>query len=128
MTALLDTQVVLWWNTDSTRLGQNALEILRDSTARLLFSHASIWEMAIKVKIGKLRLEPDLETFIDRFIVGNGMELLPIGLQAILGTKNLEPIHQDPFDRLIISQAISDGLPVIGADAVWDGYPVRRIW
>lgn len=128
MTVLLDTQIVLWWNTDSTRLSRKAIEILRDSTARPLFSHASIWEMAIKIRIGKLRVEPDLETFVDRFIVANGIELLPVSLQAILGTGKLELIHQDPFDRLIIAQAIAEGLPVVGADAIWDKYPVRRIW
>jgi PIN domain nuclease of toxin-antitoxin system len=128
MTCLLDTQVVLWWNTDSARLGTRAMKILQDPGARLLCSHATIWEMAIKVNIGKLRVEPDLETFVDRYIVDNSIELLPIDLQAILGTGKLEPIHQDPFDRLIISQAIAEGLPVISADVLWDRYPVRRIW
>jgi PIN domain nuclease of toxin-antitoxin system len=128
LTFLLDTQVVIWWNADSARLSPKALDILRDSEARLLCSHASIWEMVIKVRIGKLRMEPDLETFVDRFIVDNGIELLPVSLQAILGTGKLELIHQDPFDRLIISQALADGLPVVSADGIWDSYPVRRIW
>ena len=98
MTCILDTQVVLWWNPDSGRFSPKAPEVLRDSTARLLCSHASIWEMAIKVQAGKIRVEPDLETFVDHFIVGNGIELLPISLQAIFGSRNLELIHQDPFD------------------------------
>jgi PIN domain nuclease of toxin-antitoxin system len=122
---LLDTQIAIWWNTDSSKLNTESKEIISDSSIEKLFSFASIWEMAIKVKIGKLVIQPDLHTFVDKKIRKNGINLLPIDEYAIYTTLTLELHHQDPFDRLIIAQAVVENIPVITADTLWRRYPIH---
>ena len=125
MKILLDTQIAIWWNTDSSKLNTESKEIISDSSIEKLFSFASIWEMAIKVKIGKLVIQPDLHTFVDKKIRENGINLLPIDEYAIYTTLTLELHHQDPFDRLIIAQAVVENIPVITADTLWRKYPIH---
>lgn len=125
MKILLDTQIAIWWNTDSSKLNTESKEIISDSSIEKLFSFASIWEMAIKVKIGKLIIQPDLHAFVDKKIKKNGINLLPIDGYAIYTTLTLDLHHQDPFDRLIIAQAVVENIPVITADTLWRRYPIH---
>jgi PIN domain nuclease of toxin-antitoxin system len=124
---LLDTQIVIWWNTDSSKISARLAGLISDPRNRKMVSHASIWEMAIKIKIGKLKIQPSLFTFVEMKIKNNGMSLLPITEHTIYATQNLELHHQDPFDRLIIAQALVEKLPVITADSIWQQYPVSII-
>jgi len=125
MKILLDTQIVIWWNTESSKIAESAREMIRDPSVKKLVSYASLWEMAIKIRIGKLKIIPDLVTFVERNIKNNGMTLLPIDEHAIYATQTLELHHQDPFDRLIIAQAIVENISVITSDITWKKYPVR---
>lgn len=125
MKILLDTQIAIWWNTDSSKLNTETKEIIADSSIEKLFSFASIWEMAIKVKIGKLTVQPDLHTFVDKKIKKNGINLLPIDEYAIYTTQTLDVHHHDPFDRLIIAHAVVENIPVITADPLWKRYPIH---
>ncbi|RKX77966.1 MAG: type II toxin-antitoxin system VapC family toxin [Spirochaetes bacterium] len=127
MKVLLDTQIVIWWNTESSKIEPVARELIGDSLVEKLVSHATLWEMAIKIRIGKLIIRPSLFTFVEQNIKRNGMQLLPIDEYSIYATQNLELHHQDPFDRLIIAQAIVGNIPVITSDKVWGKYPVRLL-
>lgn len=127
MKVLLDTQIVIWWNTESSKIEPVARELIGDSLVEKLVSHATLWEMAIKIRIGKLIIRPSLFTFVEQNIKRNGMQLLPIDEYSIYATQNLELHHQDPFDRLIIAQAIIGNIPVITSDKVWGKYPVRLL-
>jgi PIN domain nuclease of toxin-antitoxin system len=125
MNVLIDTQIAIWWNTDSSKLSAEMKELISDPSIEKLVSLAAIWEMAIKIKIGKLKILPDLHTFIDKKIKKNGMKLLPIDEYAIFATQTLYLYHQDPFDRLMIAQAVVENIPVITADTVWKRYPIH---
>ncbi|MEW5815385.1 MAG: type II toxin-antitoxin system VapC family toxin [Spirochaetota bacterium] len=125
MKILLDTQIAIWWNTDSSRISPEAKELISDASIEKYVSHASLWEMAVKIRIGKLKILPNLAAFVDKKIKNNGMKLLPIDEQAIYATQTLELHHQDPFDRLIIAQALVETIPVITSDAIWKRYPIR---
>jgi len=125
---LADTHLVIWWDSAPDRVATQARKVLEDVKSEILFSHASLWEMAIKIKLEKLILPMDLELWIDRSVKGNGFFLQPITLQAILGTRDLELNHGDPFDRLLICQALELGIPVLSGDRHWDAYGVERIW
>ena len=128
MKIILDTQIILWWNTDSSRISSSARKLIQDPSIDKLVSFASLWEMAIKIRIGKLRIIPDLVTFVDKNIKKNGMILLPISEHAIYATQTLSLHHQDPFDRLIIAQALVENVSAISADAIWEQYPIKLIW
>lgn len=125
MKVLLDTQITIWWNSDSSKLSAKTKELISDPQVEKFISLAGIWEMAIKIKIGKLQIQPDLHTFVTKKIKENGMSLLPIDEHAIYVTQKLELYHQDPFDRLMIAQAIVENLPVITTDSVWKRYPIH---
>lgn len=101
---------------------------LLESEADLLLSIASIWEMAIKISIGKLSLPSPFDEFISDQLSRNSIELLPIQL-AHLGLVSALPFHhRDPFDRLLIAQAITERYPIVSIDDKFDAYSVRRLW
>lgn len=84
--------------------------------------------MAIKIKTAKLQLQLPLEQFIDRAVEKHRLTFLPVTLHSIYHTQQLPLHHRDPFDRLLIAQALTEHIPVISSDAVWDAYGVQRIW
>lgn len=128
MEYLIDTHALLWWDSTPERIGSEALQIFRNPENILIVSHASIWELAIKIRLGKLQMPHDLDTWLKKFVISSGFILQPISLDAILYTQNLPMHHGDPFDRLLISQAHINTWPVLSADSQWDAYPVQRIW
>jgi len=128
MECLVDTQALLWWDAAPEHIGPEALKIFTDQKSILFVSHASIWELAIKIRLGKLRLPDELERWVADSVQGSGFNLFPIGLDAILATQSLAMHHGDPFDRILISQAIVREWPVISSDVQWDTYPIKRIW
>lgn len=128
MTYLADTHTPVWWDAIPERIGRRARVILNDEAAEVMVSHASIWELAIKLKLAKLTLPLPLNEWVRESVTDAGFRLEPISLPAILGTQNLPYHHGDPFDRLLISQALELRVPVLSADKHWDAYGVERIW
>ena len=106
MRYLLDTHTLLWITTDDPKLSTKTKEIYLDAENSIFFSMASIWELAIKSSIGKLTFNKTLDEFIEEHVKGNNIEILKIELPHILRIENLPFHHRDPFDRLIIAQAI----------------------
>lgn len=127
MRVLLDTHAFLWWITDSPRLSGYAREVISGSN-ELLFSAASGWEIAIKARLGKLQVPEDLGKFITGQLSRNEMVVLPVYLGHALHVHTLPGHHRDPFDRLLVSQASLEGLPVLSADPQISRYPVEVLW
>jgi len=119
MRCLLDTQVMLWWLLDDPRLGAETRRLVALSPC--VVSVASIWEVAIKHRIGKLEVSPIV--FRDQSIAA-GADLLPVLDQHVIETAQLPLLHQDPFDRLLIAQARVEGLMAVSSDRQWSGYDV----
>ena len=126
--SLLDTHTVIWFFQADPRLSGTAKALLEDPTNRKLVSIATCWEVAIKVGLGKLNLGEPSRPYLARAIARNNFELLPITLEHATAVEGLPLHHKDPFDRLLIAQAIVEGIPIIGVDVAFDDYPVRRIW
>ncbi|MEH2303874.1 type II toxin-antitoxin system VapC family toxin [Nostoc sp.] len=93
-----------------------------------LLSIASVWEMAIKHSIGKLNFDLAFDEFIEQQIIRNGIELLPITTNHISIVATLPLHHRDPFDRILIAQALAENIPILSADKIFDLYPIRRLW
>ena len=128
MRLLLDTHAWLWWNQDSPELSRPARRAIANPANECWLSMASAWEMALKISSGKLRLEGDLEHFLPARMAENGFAFLPIDVRHVARTLSLPPHHRDPFDRLLIAQALVEGLAMVSADSVFSRYDVRRIW
>ena len=119
MRLLLDTQVMLWWLLDDPRLRRDTRELL--SASPCVVSVASIWEVAIKHRLGKLEVAPAV--FRDQSLAA-GAVLLPVLDEHAVETAQLPLLHHDPFDRLLIAQARVEGLMAVSSDGHWPGYDV----
>lgn len=128
MNALLDTHAVLWAVLDPAKLGLQAADLLSDPDNRLFVSPASYWEIAIKISRGKFILERPYEAFWKDGLALLGATILPIELRHTSQLLSLPFHHKDPFDRLLIAQALAEGLPLVSADPVVEAYGVQRIW
>ncbi|MGC1954958.1 MAG: type II toxin-antitoxin system VapC family toxin [Gammaproteobacteria bacterium] len=128
MNFLLDTHAFLWWVNDAPELSTNANAYLAEPRNEVFFSLASVWEMAIKLSIGKLKLAEPLENFVIEQLQRNGFRQLGISFQHVIGVASLPFHHRDPFDRLIIAQALAERLPVLTADRTFDAYGIQRLW
>src|ERR1043165_5209407 len=119
MKLLLDTHTFLWFIEDNPRLSPTAKNQL-ESDVDLLISVGSLWEMAIKVKIGKLTLTQPFEVFIPDQLSKNAVKVLPITLEYLAVVSALPLYHRDPFDRLLIAQAIVEQVPIVSIDDKFD--------
>jgi PIN domain nuclease of toxin-antitoxin system len=128
MKALLDTHVFLWWITNRDLLSQPARQIIGDGGNELFFSAGSAWEIAIKTRLGKLRLSDDLERFIAEQLTVNAFQPLPIYVSHALRVHSLPDHHRDPFDRILIAQAQMENLPILSSDPLIGQYDVRVLW
>jgi PIN domain nuclease of toxin-antitoxin system len=128
MEYLVDTQALIWWDTLPERIGPEAFTVFSNQSNVLYASHASIWEMAIKTRLGKLTLPLELNRWLEECIKDSGFILLPISLDDILYTQGLALHHGDPFDRLLVAQALVRSWPVLSSDSHWGAYGVQRIW
>lgn len=125
MTAvLLDTQAVLLWTTRAEALSDRVQRLLADRRTRPAVSAASVWEMAIKQRIGKLRL-PD--GYFDA-LLGARIRFLAISERDGRDAGQLPLHHNDPFDRMLVAQARREGLAIVGSDAMFGAYDVEVIW
>ncbi len=127
MRLLLDTHAFLWFIDDDPRLSARAKSLL-ESDADLLPSAASLWEVAIKVSLGKLTLAQPFDVFLPEQLVKNAVEVLPISLAHLGAVVALPFHHRDPFDRLLAAQALVEQLPIVSADSALDAYPAQRLW
>jgi PIN domain nuclease of toxin-antitoxin system len=125
---LLDTQLLLWAAGVPDRLSAKARKLLNDPRNELLFSAASLWEIAIKITLGRedFRVEPRL---LRRGLLDNGYAELPVTSQHAVNIDSLPPLHKDPFDRLLLAQALSEGITLVTGDAQLARYPgpVRKV-
>ena len=144
MSVLLDTHAFLWYVLDDPQLSATAraaiegesTNILANPTVaatsgndpRVFVSPASYWEIAIKITIGKYILNSPYETFWRNGIEKNGFEILPIEVRHTAALLNLPLRHKDPFDRLLIAQAVSEGFSIVSSDKDFDQYSVKRVW
>lgn len=128
MRLLLDTRAFLWWVADSPKLSVGARAAVEEGGNEPIFSVVSGWEISIKAGLGKLKLPDPPESFIPRQVSQNGMEVLPIYLRHALRVYELPDHHQDPFDRLLVAQALAEGFTIVTADPVITRYPVEVVW
>ena len=127
MKLLLDTHTFLWFIEDSPRLSAKAKNLL-ESDIELLLSVGSVWEMAIKFSIGKLNLAQPFEVFIPDQLAKNAIKLQPLTVQHLVLVSALPLHHRDPFDRLLIAQALVEQLPIVSIDNQLDPYGIKRVW
>lgn len=128
MRVLLDTHALLWFHLDDPRLcGRARAAIMAPDNAKLV-SPASYWEIAIKISIGNYALSVPYEEFVKGAIIDNGFEILSIEPHHTTALVALAFHHKDPFDRLLIAQAMAESVPLISADSKINAYPITRIW
>ena len=127
MNLLLDTHTTIWFITEDKTLPAHLKELIEDGANTCFVSIASFWEMGIKHSLGKLDLKVDLRRIFE-LIDQSGLTVLPITTNHILTNTTLEFHHRDPFDRLMIAQAKSEGLTVVSRDGVFKDYNIELIW
>lgn len=125
---LLDTHVFLWWVTDDANLTTVTRQAIADTNNECCLSLASCWEMAIKSSLGKLRLAKPVGRFVTEQLADNGFTLLPIELRHAARIEKLPFHHRDPFDRLLIAQAITEKLTIVTADQIFAKYGAKTLW
>ncbi|MDY7005759.1 MAG: type II toxin-antitoxin system VapC family toxin [Cyanobacteriota bacterium] len=128
MRLLLDTHSLIWFFAGSSNLSDTGRNLMENPTHQKLISLASVWEMAIKQSKGKLTLSSPLESYIEAKIKLEDFTTLPINLKHLSLISNLPFHHNDPFDRLLIAQAITEKIPILSRDSIFDKYNVNRIW
>jgi len=127
MALLLDTQIIIWLESDKRKIPATISDAISQAS-EVFFSKVSIWEMSIKLSIGKLELNQSLQTFTRNFSQDYGFHLLEIDLQHIYASQFLPVHHRDPFDRLLIAQSLTEKMPIVSSDELFDLYQVHRIW
>jgi len=125
---LLDTHAFLWFVMDSSKISKRATSLIESTENEVYLSVASIWEMAIKVSIGKLRIDESFEDFIMPELESNQFSLLNIEVRHLGKVVNLPFHHRDPFDRLLAAQSLTMNMPILSRDTAFDLYDVERLW
>ena len=128
MRLLLDTHTVLWFLEGSPKLSANAKQAIEDVANEAFLSVASLWEITIKVSLGKLVLSASINDLANTELSRAGIKLLDITVDHLTTLSQLPFHHRDPFDRMIISQAMAESLAVVGVDPAFDHYPIHRVW
>lgn len=128
MTHLLDTHTFLWFIGGNDQLSSHARTLIEDQNNDRLLSVASLWEMTIKVSIGKLEVPLPFTRLVREHVTGNDIDVLPIEPEHLDQQRTMPFHHRDPFDRLILAQALAEELPVISRDDAFSDYPVRVRW
>ncbi len=131
MQYLIDTHVFLWFVSQAKELSLTAKTLIEDGRNEIFISIASLWEISIKTALGKLTINGKYETVIDD-VNDNSIQILPINFAHTVEHNRLPFHHRDPFDRIIVSQAIVENMNFISADAIFDDYlkgkSIKRIW
>ena len=128
MKLLLDTHVLLWAAGDPKRLSKTARRLIENPENELLFSAASLWEISIKRALGRTDFQVDAR-LLRRGLLDNGYTELAISGEHAVGIESLPPIHKDPFDRLLVAQAVAEGITLLTNDATLQRYPgpIRKV-
>jgi len=128
MKLLLDTHAFIWLNNDVSKISDRVIEMTQSGQHEFFLSMASAWEMQIKFQLGKLDLAIPVKKLIETNINKNHIYLLPITLADIAQLGKLPPHHKDPFDRMIIAQAMIEDFTIVSIDGVFADYAVSVIW
>lgn len=128
MNLLLDTATFLWLVSGSEQLSPRVREEIRETSARVFLSSVSSWEIAVKSSLGKLPLPQPAATFVPAMRERLKLDSLPIDEESTLQLERLPSLHRDPFDRMLICQAIQHGLTLVTPDEQIHRYPVRVFW
>lgn len=128
MRLLLDTHALLWWGLDDQRLSRPAYAAIADPRALVHVSTVSAFELATKHRLGKLAVANPLLRDLPGYLAAQGFVPLPLDLDSADRAGRLPGLHRDPFDRLLIAQAITGDLALVSNEAAFDAYGVRRLW
>ena len=128
MKYLLDTHTLLWFLKGDKKLSDKARQLIDSPHNAKFLSIVSLWEIAVKVSLGKLVLDKSFERLFPEQLYFSRIEILDITVDSLIKLTTLPFHHRDPFDRLIIAQALVEGIPIIGADAAFDAYGISREW
>jgi PIN domain nuclease of toxin-antitoxin system len=128
MKLLLDTHTFLWFIGGSSNLSSTVINLIDDRSNQRFLSVASLWEISIKVSIGKLKMALDFTNLVAREVHGNAIELVDISPEHLDELAKLPFYHKDPFDRLIIVQSIVGNMTLVSKDKAFQSYPVTIIW
>ncbi len=128
MKLLLDTHTFIWWDLEPGQLSPRGLSLCQNASNQMVLSVASVWEMQIKIQLGKLQFPKPLRQMIAEQQEANQMEILPVALEHVLALAGLPMLHKDPFDRLIIAQAKTEAITLLSRDPRMAAYPVAVDW
>lgn len=128
MKLLVDAHTLIWAVDDPAKLGPQAVTALQDPSNDLLLSVGTIWEIAIKVGLGKLSLSMPYRQWMNQAITDMGMTVLPITVEYADVQGHLPKHHGDPFDRLLVAQAQVENMALVSADPGFDPYRINRLW
>ena len=125
---LLDTHALLWWLAEPERLSAKAHAAIQDSSNQVLVSAASAWELATKVRLGKLEIASQLLAELPEVLTSQGFDLLPIQFSHGLRAGGYQQLHRDPFDRLLAAQAELEQLTLVSLDSALQAFPCQLLW
>ena len=128
MRLLLDTHTLLWWLTENSSLQDSARKLIANKNNDVLVSAASAWEIATKVRLGKLPIAIDLARDFTAYLERERFDSLAVTAEHGIRAGLLPGPHKDPFDRMLIAQALAENLAIVSNDVVFDGYGVKRTW
>ncbi|GAB7024935.1 type II toxin-antitoxin system VapC family toxin [Geotalea toluenoxydans] len=128
MKCLLDTHAFIWLITDDDRLSAKARKTILDSRTFLYLSSASIWEMVVKAAIGKLKLPVHPEAFVQKQLAAAQIQELPVSFKHAFHLQHLPNHHKDPFDRMLVAQALAEKLTILTIDPLIAQYPAKTLW
>ena len=130
MRMLLDTCALLWFLRDDAELSESAAAAIENPANEVFVSVVSIWEIAIKASLGKIKVPYDFENGLEEKLTQDGFSLLPVNYRHAAGVFSLPRVHADPFDRLLITQCRAEKLIAVTNDAHWSAKPygVRVLW
>ncbi len=128
MRLLLDTCSFIWITTGASELSDRARELFSSPDNEIFLSSVSVWEIVVKNRLRRLPLPASAEMFVPTQRAQHGIESLPLDEESCLQLLRLPPIHQDPFDRMLVCQAIAHGLAILTPDPLVTQYPIRCVW
>jgi PIN domain nuclease of toxin-antitoxin system len=128
MNLLLDTHAFLWFIDGNVKLSQRARELIEDPQNVKLVSIASLWEIGLKMSLGRLELAQPFEELLPRQMEVNGFGVLPLRISHIARIIALPFHHRDPFDRMLVAQCAAEDLALVSLDSAFDQYSIRRLW
>ncbi len=128
MRLLLDTHALLWWLAEDPALPASVRRLIANKKNSVLVSAVSAWEIATKVRLGRLEAAAELTSDFAGYLLQEEFEALPVSIEHGIRAGSLPGPHKDPFDRMLIAQAQAEGLAIVSNEAVFDGYGIRRAW